>query len=42
MFTSTSADDQSSEIEPKTEVSIPLSKPGDADSRRFRASLNKY
>ena len=35
-----SANDQSSEIEPKTEVSIPLSKPSDTDSRRFRLSLN--
>ena len=37
---STSANDQSSEIEPKTEVSIPLRKPSDTDSRRFRVSLN--
>ena len=37
---STSANDQSSEIEPKTEVSIPFSKPSDTDSRHFRLSLN--
>ena len=37
---STSVDDQSSEIEPKTEVSIPVSKASDIDSRRFHISLN--